>query len=113
MSLAIAIPIGILAALKQDTIADYTARGGAILFLSIPSFWLAVLILVVGSLWFGWAPPTRYVPLWEDPVSNLKLMVIPAMVLGTFGTGGVMSLMRGQMLEVMRQDYIAPPAPRG
>ncbi|MFQ5879013.1 MAG: ABC transporter permease [Dehalococcoidia bacterium] len=113
VSLAVAIPIGVLAALKQDTIADYAARGGAILFLSIPSFWLAVLILVVGAIWFGWAPPARYVPLWEDPASNLKLMVIPALVLGTYGTGGVMRLMRGQMLEVMRQDYIRTARAKG
>src|SRR5690606_24183002 len=71
LSVIIAIPLGVLSAVKQDTIWDYGARGLAIAALSIPSFWLALLVITYGFRWFSWTPPLRYENVWEDPVSNL------------------------------------------
>ena len=106
ISLAVALPIGILAAIRQDTIIDYIARSGAIAFLSIPSFWMGTLVMVLPSKWWGWAPPLNYVDLWKDPIQNLYILIIPAAILGMLLSGTVMRMTRAQMLEVLRQDYI-------
>jgi peptide/nickel transport system permease protein len=117
VSLLIALPIGTLAAVRQDSIADYIARSTAIGFLAIPSFWLATMIIVYASQWFQWATPQAqdYRQIWVDPVANLKFMLTPfghgvpvgpAVLMGASLSGTVMRLMRAQMLEVLRQDYV-------
>ena len=105
ISIIIAIPIGVLAAIRQDSILDQLARSSSIAMLAIPSFWLGTMINVYPNTWFNWAPPT-YVPFREDPMGNLWFFFIPAAVLGVGLAGAVMRLTRAQMLEVLRQDYI-------
>lgn len=112
-SLVIALPVGIIAAVKQDSILDYLARSTAIAFISIPSFWLATMVIVYPSMWWGWAPPLQYADLWVDPLKNLNMMVIPALILGFSLSGTVMRLTRAQMLEVLRQDYIRTARAKG
>ena len=112
-SLVIALPIGIMAAVRQDSLLDYLARSTAITFISIPSFWLATMVIVYPSMWWGWAPPLQYADLWEDPVKNLNMMLIPALILGFSLSGTVMRLTRAQMLEVLRQDYIRTAHAKG
>jgi peptide/nickel transport system permease protein len=70
VTLAVAVPVGVLSAVKQDTILDYASRGPAILIDVIPSFWIATLIIVYGSVWFGWAPSLEYRSFTDDPVAN-------------------------------------------
>lgn len=117
ISLIIAIPIGTLAAIRQDSIADYVSRSVAIAFLAIPTFWLGTMIIVYMSRWFQLAtpPPQEYAQIWEDPYANLKFLLFPfgyfvplgpAVILGISLSGTVMRLMRAQMLEVLRQDYV-------
>jgi peptide/nickel transport system permease protein len=106
LSLCIALPIGVFAAVRQDTILDYIARSGAIAFISIPSFWIGTLIVVLPNKWWGWAPPIQYHDLWVDPVQNLYMLIIPAAILGMLLSGTVMRMTRAQMLEVLRQDYV-------
>jgi peptide/nickel transport system permease protein len=106
LSLCVSLPIGVLAAIRQDTILDYIARSGAIAFLSIPSFWMGTMIMVLPSKWWGWAPPLQYKDLWVDPVQNLYMLIIPAAILGMLLSGTVMRMTRAQMLEVLRQDYV-------
>ncbi len=106
ISLLIALPVGIISAIRQDTILDYVFRGGAIALLAIPGFWIAVIIITVGSTRFGWAPPLEYTGLLTDPLANVKIMWLPALILGLGLSGAVMRLTRTQMLEVLRQDYI-------
>src|SRR6185295_18176453 len=72
IGLLIAIPIGVLAAVRQDTWADYLGRSTAIGFLAIPSFWLGTLVITLPSVWWGWTPPLRYTRLLDDPLKNLS-----------------------------------------
>jgi len=102
----IALPIGIYSALRQDTWGDYLARSFAIICIAVPSFWLGRLVIVYPSIWWGYSPPVMYIPFNVNPIGNLKMFIIPAIVLGMSGTGTNMRLMRTMMLEVLRQDYI-------
>lgn len=106
ISVVVGIPIGLISAIRQDTWLDYVTRGGAILFLAVPAFWMALLVLQVGRQQFHWAPPALYKDLWDDPVSNLYIMLTPAIILGVNLAAIQARYFRTQMLEVMRQDYI-------
>ncbi len=102
----IALPVGIFSALRQDKWGDYIARSFAIGAISIPSFWLATLIIVFPSIWWGYMPSIMLIPFTEDPIGNLKMFIIPAVVLGMAMSGMTMRMTRTMMLEVLRQDYI-------
>lgn len=107
ISTALAIPMGVLSAVRQDSWLDQGMRVVAILFLAIPSFWLAVLLITLPQIWFGWKPPlTGYAQLWNDPIQNLQRMIWPALVIGAASAAFVLRLMRSSLLEIMRQDYI-------
>lgn len=108
-----AIPIGMISAAKQDSAADYLARGGAILFYAVPGFWVATLILVFGSLWFNWAPSVAYQQLWEDPRANILQVILPMLILGLQSIGTTTRLVRTQVLEVLRQDYVRTARAKG
>jgi peptide/nickel transport system permease protein len=110
---ATAISIGVISAVKQDSWVDYTARSAAIGLLAIPGFWLATLVVTLPSVWWHWTPPLRYVRLTEDPLKNLSIVIIPAIILGLGLSGGLMRLVRTQMLEVLRQDFIRTAAAKG
>jgi peptide/nickel transport system permease protein len=105
-ALCLALPIGILSAIRQDTLQDYTARSAAILGLSIPSFWKATLVIVLPSIWFGWAPPLQFTPLSHDPWQHFSQFLAPAIILGIASGASIMRLTRALMLEVLRQDYV-------
>ena len=106
IGLVIALPVGIYSAIRQDTAADYTGRAAAIIGLATPNFWLALMVMIYPSIWWGWVPPMRWVPFAEDPLGNLAVFIIPSLILGTAGAAGTMRLMRTTMLEVLRQDYV-------
>jgi peptide/nickel transport system permease protein len=106
ISQLIALPIGIFSALRQDTWGDYLARSFAILFIAIPGFWIATLVMVFPSIWWGWTPSIVYIPFVKDPIGSLGMFILPAVVLGLNGSGSTMRMTRTMMLEVMRQDYI-------
>ncbi|MBN1687152.1 MAG: ABC transporter permease [Spirochaetales bacterium] len=102
----IALPIGVYSALRQDTLGDYLGRSFAIMCMAVPGFWIATLIIVFGSIWWGYAPPLMLTRFFEDPARNLKMFVLPAIVLGMMLSGATMRMTRNMMLEVLRQDYI-------
>ena len=102
----IALPIGIYSALRQDKWGDYISRSFAILCISIPGFWLATLVIVFPGLWWGYMPPIMLVRFTEDLIGNLRMFIIPAVVLGMHYAGLTMRMTRTMMLEVLRQDYI-------
>jgi peptide/nickel transport system permease protein len=106
IGLSIALPIGIYSAVRQDTFGDMLARSFSILMLAVPSFWLGTMVMVFPSIWWGWSPEVNYVNLTEDPLQNLKQMIVPAIVLGTALSAVTMRMTRTMMLEVLRQDYI-------
>ena len=106
IGLAIAIPIGVYSAIRQDTAGDYAGRTFSILGLAIPGFWLGTMIVVYPSLWWGWSPPIELVTFREDPVENLKTFLIPGALMGLAMSAVTMRMTRAMMLEVLRQDYI-------
>jgi peptide/nickel transport system permease protein len=105
-SVIIGILVGIVSAVRQDSLSDYVGRSLAILALSVPYFGLAVLVVVLPSIWFKWTPVYTYVPFTTDPAENLKIMLVPALVFGVTRAGPIMRIMRSALLEVLRQDYI-------
>ena len=102
----IALPIGVYSALRQDKWGDYVGRSFAILCISIPGFWLGTMVIVLPSIWWDYMPPIMLVHLTEDPIGNLKMFIIPAVVMGMAMGGMTMRMTRTMMLEVLRQDYI-------
>jgi peptide/nickel transport system permease protein len=106
VSVVIGVLVGIVSAVRQDTVSDYVGRVLAILALSVPYFGLAVLVVVLPSIYFKWTPVWTYVPFTTDPLENLKIMSVPAFVFGITRAGPIMRITRSALLEVMRQDYI-------
>ena len=105
-ALLIAVPVGIVSAVRQNTALDYIGRSVAITALAIPPFWLGTLIIVFPALWWGWAPTTSYTSLFDAPWTSFKQMSVPAIVLGIALSGITMRMMRTTALEVLKQDYI-------
>lgn len=106
VALTVALPIGIYSAIRQDGVGDYVARSFSILLLAVPSFWMGTMVMVFPSIWWGWSPEVNYVNFADDPLQNLKQMIVPAIVLGTALSAVTMRMTRTMMLEVLRQDYI-------
>lgn len=106
IGLLIALPIGVYSAMRQDTKSDLLFRSFSILLLAVPSFWLGTMVMVFPSIWWGWSPEVNYVKFSDDPLQNMKQMLVPALVLGTSLSAITMRMTRTMMLEVLRQDYI-------
>jgi peptide/nickel transport system permease protein len=109
----IAIPIGVLSALRQDTLVDYGARIFTIAGLSLPSFWLAILIILGLVHYFRWLPPLDYAPFWVDPWLNFKQLVFPALVTGYRLSAIGARMTRSSVLEVLREDYVRTARAKG
>ncbi len=105
-SVSIALPIGILAAIRQDSLADYVARSLAIVGLSVPGFWIATMVILLPSLWWNWSPPIQFTEFSVDPWAHVSQFIIPAFILGIASSAAIMRLTRAQLLEVLRQDYV-------
>jgi peptide/nickel transport system permease protein len=112
-AIGLSIPLGVWAALRQDKWPDYGLRSFAILLAALPNFWVAVLILTFASLWFDWAPPLNFEFLHEDPIEHIKIMALPALIIGLTPSGYLLRLVRTQMLEVLRQDYVRTAYAKG
>ncbi|MBN1687394.1 MAG: ABC transporter permease [Spirochaetales bacterium] len=102
----IALPIGVFSAIRQDSAGDFAARSFAILCIAVPNFWLGTLVVVMPAIWWGWSPPLMLIRFGDDPVGNIKMFLLPAIVLGMSLSGITMRMTRNMMLEVLRQDYI-------
>jgi peptide/nickel transport system permease protein len=105
-SILIALPIGVLAAVRQDTLADYVARSLAILGLSVPGFWIATLVVLLPAIWWGWSPPIQFTEFSKDKWAHLSQFLLPAFILGIASAAAIMRLTRAMLLEVLRQDYV-------
>ncbi|HZP35224.1 MAG TPA: ABC transporter permease [Methylomirabilota bacterium] len=106
VSVVIGVAVGVVSAVRQDGAADYVGRVLAILALSVPYFGLAVVVVVVPAILFRWTPVWTYVPFTENPLANLKIMIVPALVFGVTRAGPIMRIMRSALLDVLRQEYI-------
>jgi peptide/nickel transport system permease protein len=106
LGLIIAVPVGVLSALRQDSWPDYVGRSAAIAALGIPNFWLGTLLLILPSFWWHVAPAMQYRTFFQDPGANLSSLALPAVVLGIGLSGLNLRLCRTQMLEVLHEDYV-------
>ena len=109
----IGVPVGILSALHQNSVADYLARFLTVLFLAIPSFWLASLAVLVLVLVWGWGAPLGVIDVWDDPIQNLQIVLRPAIVLGLAVSAYIARMTRSSLLEVIREDYIRTARAKG
>jgi peptide/nickel transport system permease protein len=109
----LAIPLGILAAVKQDTWIDYAVRVFSIAGLAMPSFWLGILLILVLLVVFHWLPPMVFTPLWVNPWENLQQLIWPALAVGYRYSAVSTRMMRSAMLEVLREDYIRTARAKG
>ena len=112
-ALAASIPMGVWAAVKQDKLPDYGLRIFAVLVNSVPGFWIAVLVITFGSVWFNWAPPIKFKDLTDDPIAHLKIMLLPGLIIGLTPSAGLVSLVRTVMLEVLHEDYVRTARAKG
>jgi peptide/nickel transport system permease protein len=119
VSVLIAVPLGVISAVKQNTWVDYVVRGFSIAGIAMPSFWLGILIILAILLttqwWTGtpWLPPISYKPIWEDPVHNLSQLIWPALATGYRYSAVATRMTRSAMLEVLREDYIRTARAKG
>jgi peptide/nickel transport system permease protein len=109
----IAIPIGLLSAIRQDTLVDYAARIFVITGLSLPNFWLAILVILALVHYFRWLPPLNYAPFWVDPWLNFKQLVFPALITGYRLSAFGARMTRSSMLEVLRDDFVRTARAKG
>ena len=113
ISWIIAIPLGILAAVKRNSMADRFVRVFALLGVSVPNFALSILLILFLSLVFNYFSPLGYVGFFEDPIRNLQIMILPASILGVSIAGSVMRMTRSSVLEVLRQDFVRTVRAKG
>ena len=106
VSVLIAIPLGMLAAARQDTWVDYVVRVISIGGLAIPSFWVGILVILLLVIYFGWGPPLEFTPPWVDPWANFQQMVWPVVTVGYRYAAVTTRMTRSTVLEVLREDYI-------
>jgi peptide/nickel transport system permease protein len=106
VSVLIAIPLGTLAAVRQDTWVDYVVRVVSIGGLAIPSFWIGILCILFLVIYFGWGPPLEFTPPWVDPWVNLQMMIWPVVTVGYRYAAVTTRMTRSTVLEVLREDYI-------
>ncbi len=109
----IGVPLGVLSAVKRDSKHDFAARVGGLIGVSIPSFFLATLLLLFTSKVLGWVPPLNYVPFYENPIENLSQFILPAISIAVFTLAIVMRMVRATMLEVLGQDYVRTARAKG
>ena len=108
-----AVPLGVISAIRQDSIGDYAGRLITISGIALPNFLLAILIVFFLSKWFEWIPPLGYENLWEDPWTNLQQLMFPAIALGYSNMAFIARVTRSAMLDVFREDYIRTARSKG
>jgi peptide/nickel transport system permease protein len=105
-AIILSIPIGVYSAIRQDTLGDYISRSISIIFISVPSFWIGTLIFIYPPIWWGWSPPTEYIPIAKNFMGNIGQFLLPGFITGMVMGGILMRMTRTMMLETLRQDYI-------
>src|SRR5499433_159581 len=113
IAVSIAIPAGVFSAVRRNTVWDLLANGVSLCGLSIPSFWLGIMLILLLSVRLGWLPASGFVPLWESPLANLQRMIMPAFVLGAGLAAVLMRQTRNSMIGVLGADYIRTAYSKG
>jgi peptide/nickel transport system permease protein len=107
------VPAGVLSGVWQNSPIDLVIRWASVCAMSVPTLWLGILLLLFPVMWWGWAPPVAYVHIWDDPVENLQLMLLPAFTLAAASSAIVMRLTRSAMLDVLRHDFVRTARAKG
>lgn len=113
LSWVFGLPVGIISAVRPNSVVDMGARFMSILFLAVPGFWLGMLIVLASLFWFGYKAPLTGVPLWVDPWTNLQLVVGPAVVLALGQAAYIARMARSALLEIIREDYVRTARAKG
>jgi peptide/nickel transport system permease protein len=113
VAVVIAVPLGVIAALRHNTVVDLGLTSLGMIGLSLPNFWLGTMLAFLLAVRVQWFPPGGFVPFSEDPLGNLKAMVLPAFSLGLVSASIIMRMTRSSMLEVVRQDYVRTARAKG
>ena len=113
VAITIAIPAGVIAAVRRNTPWDVLASGISLCGVSVPNFWLGIMLILLVSVRLGWLPASGFVPLAEDPVANVKRMLMPALVLGSGLAAVLMRQTRNAMIEVLSADYVRTARAKG
>ncbi|MCC6944238.1 MAG: ABC transporter permease [Thermomicrobiales bacterium] len=112
-AVVVAVPLGIISAIRRNSPVDLFARILGVLGLAIPNFWLAIMLLLIASRYFHWLPSPVFTPFFDDPIENLQQMWMPAIALGMVMMANLMRMTRSIMLDVMGQDYIRVARAKG
>ncbi len=113
LAVLLAIPLGTVAALKQDTWIDYVIRVFSIAGLATPSFWLGIIVILGLLILFGWLPPMEFTPFWKNPTANMAQLIWPTLAIGYRYSAMIMRMTRSSVLEVLREDYIRTARAKG
>lgn len=113
LSWLIGVPIGLLSAIRRNSLAEYLIRGTVTVFMAVPSFWVGLVIVLVGVLVFTWRPPLTIVYFWDDPSRNLQLTIGPAIALGIGLAAVTARMVRSSALEVLHDDYVRTARAKG
>jgi peptide/nickel transport system permease protein len=113
ITVVIAIPVGVLSAVAQDTPLDYLLRGGSTLFLCVPVFVIATMVIILPAIWWGWSPNLQITSLGRDFVGTLRQLLLPAVIVGLGSAASLARITRTQMLEVLREDYVRTARAKG
>ena len=113
MAFLMAVPLGIISAVKQDTWPDYISRIVSLVGIALPTFWLSILMVYFLAYTFNWLPPLGYATLWEDPLLNLEQLFFPALAIAFHDLAFTARVTRSSMLEVLREDYMRTARAKG
>lgn len=113
LSAVVSLPVGIVSAVRRNSVLDYVLRTGTILGISVPNFWTATLIILYAVLWFDWNPVQEYVTFPEDPLRNLSIVIFPAIILAYAGAAYTARIVRSAMLEVFYSDHVRTARAKG
>ena len=113
IAVVFAVPLGVISAIKPDSVIDYFSRVVALIGISIPTFFAGLLVVLVLSRGFGWLPPLGYEDLWDNPWKNLQQMFLPALALGFYDMAFIARVTRSSMMEIIREDYMRTARAKG
>ncbi|MFQ6029867.1 MAG: ABC transporter permease [Dehalococcoidia bacterium] len=113
LATVVAVPLGVLSAIKPDSILDYSARVFTLVGIALPTFFTAILIILFLVVFFEWLPPLGYETLWDNPIANLQQMFFPALALAFYDMAFIARVTRSAMMEILREDYMRTARSKG
>lgn len=112
-AVVVGIPLGVISAVRRNTVLDLVTRLGGLIGLSMPNFWIALIALLITSTYFFWVPSVTWIPIWTDPLGNLAQMAIPSFAVSLYLLAAVMRMTRTSVLDVLREDYVRTARAKG